>query len=307
MIEQQDDKPDWRRVIAGFCVSTFVALAGYYLLRNQRGEMGIALFFMTPVAAGVAAGLIAQSSRELILALTITFLGVTAALFISNAEGWVCILMSAPIIFFGLGIGAFLGRLVRKSILSKFRSSVMSRLIIIIILPVLLGGANWLERETSEFKRHETIVSTVLLDASGQAVWDSIKEVDRIDLPRPFLLRIGLPVPISCSIADERVGGARTCYFDSGYISERITEWNPPSSMRMDIVDAQVPGRQWLGFQSAGYTLQEQNGKTLLIRETTIESRLLPAWYWRRLERIGVETEHEYLFEYLRRHLPHSE
>jgi hypothetical protein len=76
--------------------------------------------------------------------------------------------------------------------------------------------------------------------------------------------------------------------------------------MRMDIIDAQVPGRQWLGFQSASYTLREQNGKTLLIRETTIESRLLPAWYWRRLEQIGVETEHEYLFEYLRRHLPHS-
>ena len=35
----------------------------------------------------------------------------------------------------------------------------------------------------------------------------------------------------------------------------------------------------------------------------TITSRLSPAWYWQRLEKIGVETEHQYLFEELSRRL----
>ncbi len=237
----------------------------------------------------------------LALALLFTFLGSTVLLLITKAEGLVCILMSAPIIIIGMGIGAFVGRLVRKYVIDKFRAPRTAQLMIIIMLPVLLSGANWVERATNDFVRTETITSTILLDATPARVWDTIKRVDRIEQPRPFLLRIGLPVPISCALDEERVGAERTCYFDCGYIKESITEWNPPLTMKMNITDAQVPGRDWLGFQTASYELREEDGRTLLIRKTTIESRLLPGWYWRPLERLGVETEHNYLLEYVRR------
>ena len=113
-------------------------------------------------------------------------------------------------------------------------------------------------------------------------------------------MRIGLPVPVSCKVDKEEVGGKRTCYFESGYIEERITEWNPPLSIKMEITASDVPGRPWLTFKDASYELSENNGKTTITRRTTIVSRLSPAWYWRRLEKIGVETEHEYLFEEVR-------
>lgn len=71
--------------------------------------------------------------------------------------------------------------------------------------------------------------------------------------------------------------------------------------MKMNVTEVQVPGRDWLSFKDASYEFREQMGQTLLIRKTTIVSHLLPAWYWRPLERIGVETEHDYLFEHLRR------
>lgn len=235
------------------------------------------------------------------LALLFTFLVSTVLLVTTKAEGWVCILMSAPIIFVGLGSGALIGHLVRKYVVDKFRAPKAARLMIIALLPFLLSGANWVERASNDFERTETITTTILLDATPDQVWDTIKRVDRINQPRPFLLRIGLPVPISCTLDDESAGAERTCYFDSGYIKERITEWNPPLSLKMTITDAQVPGRDWLGFQTASYELSEQDGRTLLIRKTTIVSRLLPSWYWRPLERLGVETEHNYLFEYVRR------
>ena len=291
----------WRGVLAGLLVGTLVALVGFWLLRNQRGEMGTTLFFLAPVAAGFAAALIAKRATALPLALLFIFLFSTVLLLITKAEGWVCILMSAPIIVAGLGIGAFIGHLVRKYVLDKFRAPKTARLMIIVLLPVLLIGANRVERASSDFLRTETITSTILLDATPARVWGTIIRVDRIDQPQSFLLRIGLPVPISCALDDERVGAERTCYFDSGYIKESITEWNPPLSMKMDVTDAQVPGRDWLGFQSASYELREEDGRTRLLRKTTIVSRLLPGWYWRPLERLGVETEHNYLFEYVRR------
>ena len=40
---------------------------------------------------------------------------------------------------------------------------------------------------------------------------------------------------------------------------------------------------------------------TLLTRRTTVFSNLHPAWYWRPLERFGVETEHDYILRDLAR------
>jgi hypothetical protein len=53
--------------------------------------------------------------------------------------------------------------------------------------------------------------------------------------------------------------------------------------------------------KDASYDLTQEGDRTLITRKTTIVSRLSPAWYWRPMEKIGVETEHEYLFEEVKR------
>ena len=110
-------------------------------------------------------------------------------------------------------------------------------------------------------------------------------------------MKIGLPVPVSCKTEGEGIGGKRTCYFEHGYIEERIAEWDYPRSMKFEIVAFDVPGRPWLSFKDAGYDIQRSGDETWIKRHTTIVSRLSPAWYWRPLEGIGVHTEHQYLFE----------
>ncbi|HSE20720.1 MAG TPA: hypothetical protein VLB68_03655 [Pyrinomonadaceae bacterium] len=54
-------------------------------------------------------------------------------------------------------------------------------------------------------------------------------------------------------------------------------------------------------FGLGGFFLLQDGA--LITRTTTITSRLSPAWYWQRLEKIGVETEHQYLFEELSKRL----
>lgn len=78
------------------------------------------------------------------------------------------------------------------------------------------------------------------------------------------------------------------------------------AQMKFEIVESDVPGRPWLGFKDAGYTISRQGNRTAVTRTTTIISRLSPAWYWRRLEAIGVHTEHKYLFEALKNKLEAS-
>ena len=76
--------------------------------------------------------------------------------------------------------------------------------------------------------------------------------------------------------------------------------------MKFDIVESDVPGRPWLSFKDASYEISRVGNHTVITRKTTIVSRLSPAWYWRRLEAIGVHTEHEYLIEALEQKLKES-
>lgn len=106
---------------------------------------------------------------------------------------------------------------------------------------------------------------------------------------------VGSPVPQRCVMQGHGIGAKRTCYFNVGYIEETVTAWNPPYYLGLSIDRTHMPGRHWLGFESAQYRLQANGSRTLLSRTTTISSHLHPAWYWRRFERLGVESEHDYI------------
>ena len=141
------------------------------------------------------------------------------------------------------------------------------------------------------------MTDTLIVNQSPEAIWNELKSMDSITASKGFLMKIGLPVPVSCKTEGEGVGGKRTCYFESGLIEERITEWDFPNSMKFEITASDVPGRPWLTFRDASYEFKRDGDRTVITRHTTIVSRLSPAWYWRRLEAVGVHTEHRYLFE----------
>jgi hypothetical protein len=72
-------------------------------------------------------------------------------------------------------------------------------------------------------------------------------------------------------------------------------QWQPPHRLEFDVEEVQLPGRQWLGFQRAMYTLEPRAaGETLVTRKTVVPSTLRPGFYWRFFEQLGTETEHDY-------------
>jgi hypothetical protein len=218
---------------------------------------------------------------------------------LTGNEGWVCALMSAPLVLGGLAAGALAGWSATL-IIKRLRRENMATFLMLAALPFFLMGASRVEQSQTT-PRAETITNTLVTDASREVVWEQLKTFDRIQGTKGLLMTIGLPVPVSCSMSEEGVGAIRTCYFEEGHIAERITEWNPPNSMKFDVIEFDVPGRPWLSFKDASYDLTTEGGKTMITRKTTIVSILAPAWYWRPLEKIGVETEHQYLFEEVKR------
>ncbi|MGI8919859.1 MAG: hypothetical protein ACR2H6_14805 [Pyrinomonadaceae bacterium] len=284
-------------LVVGVLTATGFGLGGFYLISDETGAMGKVLFLLLPFATGFATALVARSRTLVIASLIIGLLLCTAVLLATGKEGWVCVLMSLPLITVGLGIGALVGVLVRRFVIGRSTKPPILSALILLALPLFLTGANSIERPSRRVPRIETITSVLVVAAPRERVWNSIKTMERVNGHKGFLMRIGLPVPVSCSIDKEEVGGIRTCYFESGFIEERITEWSPPRVMKLEVTNWDVPGRPWLDFKDASYEFREENGNTVMTRTTTIASRLMPAWYWKRFEKIGVETEHEYLFE----------
>jgi hypothetical protein len=262
--------------------------------------MGMVLFVLLPFATGFATAMMVEGKKLITASLLIGAIICTAILLLTRMEGWVCVLMSAPLIAIGLGVGAVIGVVVREMFDRSGNRSFMSMLILA-ALPFLLMGANKAEEESRRTPRAETIANTLVVEAPRELVWEQLKTFDQIKGSKGLLMRIGLPVPVSCTMSGEGVGATRTCYFEEGHIAEKVTEWNPPSSMKLEITEFDVPGRPWLSFQDASYELAQDGARTVITRKTTIVSRLSPVWYWRRMEKIGVETEHAYLFEEVKR------
>ncbi len=290
-----------RGLVAGIATAVGFGLGGFLLVNGTTDAMGATLFLLLPFATGCATALVVRGKTIVTASLVIGLIFCSAILLTTGKEGWVCVLMSAPLIAIGMTLGALFGAFIRRRVSDKSSRPRLVNLLLLLVLPLFLMGANKIEEPSRRTPRAESFTDVLVLNATPDQAWNAIKSMDRVNAHKGFLMTIGLPVPVSCSVDKEAVGGTRTCYFESGYIRERITEWDPPRSMKLEIVAWDVPGRPWLEFKDASYEFHQENGQTIMTRTTTIVSHLLPAWYWRRLEKIGVETEHEYLFEAVRR------
>lgn len=92
----------------------------------------------------------------------------------------------------------------------------------------------------------------------------------------------------------EEVGGFRICYFSGGTITERITELEKGKVLRIDVIDCQITGRKWLGFEDAIYLFDKvEPDSCRLTRIITYTLVLTPRFYWKPLEKIGIQQEHE--------------
>ena len=294
--ELRNEEKDWpaifKAVGAGAAAGIFAGLAGFFFARAGSPGMGCVMFFLVPVAAGFVIALLTNKPNTTTAAGLLAVFTVLIFLIAVGYEGLLCALMASPFLLAGIGIGALLGRIFRPNP-GSHRTLTTGMLLLLPVTAVFTGKQ--LERPVLEKARVEVVSNTVRVAATPEQTWLYIQSIDSIHGSKPWLMHVGLPIPQRCTLEKTAEGARRTCYFDKGYIEETVTKWDPPHYMELRIDRTHMPGRHWLGFETATYRLQADGNLTLLTRTTTITSHLAPAWYWRPLERWGVESEHEYL------------
>lgn len=286
----------YKRVAAGSLIGATIGVAGFYLAEFGTKGMGLLIFCLFPMAAGVAIGFVARATKAAAVSAVIALLGSLGFLIAMGREGPLCALMALVFLAATLGLGVALGIAVRVLVKPGRPQNTTMGMFILVAPMILIAAKRW-EMPKLDRARIETISSSVWVPQSLESTWADIQSIDSIHASKPWLMYVGLPIPQRCTLEKSALGARRTCYFDKGYIEETVTEWNPPRSMGLRIDRTHMPGRHWLGFENAAYQLEPEGNGTRLTRTTIISSHLYPAWYWRPLERMGVQSEHKYILD----------
>ena len=300
---------DWENslkgVLVGGLAGAAVGLVGFLVAEIPGTHaMGPVMFLLVPFAAGFAITLISRDLQTVSAAAILAAIASLAVLIATHMETPVCALLAFPFLFSGIAIGVALG-FVFHELRAKFtgKEGPTFTSIVVLSIPLLILTGHRIEVSTLTHPRQEIVTDTIRLSANPTHVWNELRSFDSLHGRKPLLMYIGLPIPIRCEMQGSGVGAKRTCYFDHGSIEETVIDWQPPNVMRLAIDRTNMPGRHWLGFEYATYTLQQDGSGTILTRSTTIISNLYPAWYWRPFERWGVSSEHNYIFSDLARRM----
>jgi hypothetical protein len=288
-------------VLIGTALGVLLQLGGYLLVRGARTEFGWVMFIIVPVVSGFAVGAVVRRPKR-ILACCLTGGIITfSVMLFTGWEGIICCAMSLPLVATGVAIGALIGYQVRGRMIDNLPDPGKTTIVLLLLCPLFIAAADRVERPFRSVQQHEVFTTETTIAALPERTWDLVAQMHRLDGPRPFLLRAGLPTPTRCELDHPGVGGRRVCYFDSGIIAQEVTDWRPPAYMGLRITESTLPGRHWLTFVDASYELFPEGAQTRVVRHTTIGTRLYPRWYWRPLEYWGVTSEHEFVFSNLHR------
>ena len=272
---------------------------GFALLHYGLVGYGYVFFVLLPIVVGLAIGALPGRGWAL-FGLCISLVCLILGLIMLGLEGALCGLMALGILLPLLFLGAIIARLLLVA--GKEKGTTDLRMLTApFFLFLLAAPAENLIDDSLAIIESKT---ELILPYSPDKVFDAIKSVDTLDVPKSFLMQIGLPVPHKCILEKDEIGAQRTCYFDGGVIKEEVTEFERGKTLKMVVTDYQLTGRKWLRVKDAIYLFDKiSENKTKLTRITTYTSELKPRAYWQPLEEMGIQQEHNYVFRNLEKDL----
>ena len=290
-----------KEFILSFIISFIFLSLGFALLHFELIGYGLSFFVFLPFILGYILGNSVIKKASLV-GLIVALIAFFVLLIAGSLEGMGCILMAMPLIFSAIALGAVANYIYKKNKKDKGSNDIIKSSILPFLLFLLFG---FFEKELSKNEKEVISVKTEkIFPYSAMQVYETIKSVDTLVAEKSFLMKIDLPVPEKCILEKEAVGGLRICYFSGGTITERITELEKAKILRMDVIDYKLTGRKWLGFKEAIYYFDKVGEDSCkLTRVTTYTSELTPRFYWGPFEKLGINEEHDYVFNNLIRDL----
>jgi len=293
-------------VVAGMALIVFaVALSG-----SAMGAYGWGLFVMTPFLVGVTTGFIVNRRQkrgyfETFAAVAGAGMLGTLALLMLALEGFMCIILIAPLAALLAAVGGFFGRWAAMPFQSQ------SPLYGVAVLPLLFVLDAAMPPEVPITTRADIVIA-----APTSAVWESLT-VDRQVAAAPGLVGLaGLAYPVASRISGNGVGAHRHGTFSTGTADERITIWEPGRALAFRVVrqppamEEMSPYRKLHTPHLIGYfdtdalrydLIPLGNSQTRVVVHANHILRIDPVFYWEPIARWAIGQNIERVLEDVRR------
>ncbi|MEO1261121.1 MAG: polyketide cyclase [Bacteroidota bacterium] len=279
--------------------TALILIIGFLFLHFKWVDYSTTFFMIFPLAVGFSMGTLEKDKRELsyILFGLIVFFGFLLA---GALEGLICVLMALPIFVIMIVIGYF----VQKKFFGYKKEISDTDKILHCFMPLaILLLLNPVEQMVLPETKIITIQNSKVLNYDAEIVFDEVKSMDKLDASKPLLMYLGLPSPYRCVLEADTIGAKRHCLFSNGKIIAEITAYEKGKLLEMDVIDYTLTGRDWFQFVDATYIFEELNGQTKITRTSSYQSVLHPRFYWEPLEKLGIEQEHEFVLESLKKNI----
>jgi len=254
-------------------------------------EQTSALFIAIPAAIAIMVSLAPRAKTvtgAILKALTIGLL-ISGVLL---GEGFICIIMAAPIFYV---VGIIVGLSIDSA---RKKRATMTCLLLFAFLPMGFEGT----RERWSFAREDSVTVERIVHANSTEVQATLAHSPRINGKLALYLRLKFPRPVSARGEGLEQGDQRVIHFAGGE--------GHPGDLVMQVAESE-PGRvrfvalsdtskiaHWLTWRSSEVSWNAvDGGHTRVTWTLNFRRDLDPAWYFRPWERYAVRLAAEYLIE----------
>jgi hypothetical protein len=210
-------------------------------------------------------------------------------------EGFICILMAAPLFY---AVGFIVGMFVDGA----RRRSEAARRLRVLVLPALVlmsleGITGWLS-----FPRDEVVTVSQWVElppADARELLARGPDFALAELP-PFL-KIGFPAPQSIAGGGLAIGDRWRIHFAGGegkpgdLVAEVVA--STPSKILVARVSDSSHIEHWLDWKDAEWTIEPSGNGSRVTLTMRYRRMLDPAWYFKPIERYGVKKAGEYFLD----------
>ena len=278
-----------------FLITVPLGIAWVWLGTSIFTKYGWALFVALPFCLGLISVLLYSyhEKRDLgscicVAVLSGVILGV--GLLAAAIEGFICILMAAPIGAVISLMGGIVGWLIQKNRFDKVQTQILI-LVFFFVVPLLMGAEYLHPSNVPEF----IVTSTVDIQASPKKVWKNVVSFSQLPEPQELLFKVGLAYPIRAEINGQGKGAIRHCIFSTGTFVEPIEVWDEPKLLKFSVTSNPAPMQEWTPYKeihpphlehffvsSAGQfkLVPLKNGNTRLEGTTWYTHNMWPTNYW---------------------------
>jgi hypothetical protein len=294
-MDEQPNPPTFRWTPVFWVLAISAAGFMYHVLVFHHLEQTALLFVGIPVLLAVVLVSTPKAKTTVGSVLKAT----TLALLLSApllGEGFICIVMAAPIFYAVAMLIATLAGWLRKRP-DKPRQAILPCIALIAFLPMSLEGT----RPGLSFNREEQVTARRMVAASPQEIENALRHSPRIDRKLPPYLRMGFPRPTEAHGEGLEPGALRRVHFAGGEGHPGdlvlVVTQSAPGHVRFRMVSNNTKVTHWLDFKEAEVEWHAVGNQTQVTWTLRYRRLLDPAWYFGPWERYGVRLAADYLIQ----------